>query len=162
MPRPHREVPDILSWVQCFSIYTAVIASKFPERVQKSLAYQTLIVREARRCGGRGWLSYDALFRQQMVGEWWGDEWGRLNSYLFSSTFLVFGGHHQPNCTLCLEPYHQEEDCALAKSKSPYFPVKQSSPHDTPRESTYKAEKRGLLVPQSVSQGECAFLYCEY
>ena len=79
MPCPRREVPDILSWVQCFSIYTAVIASKFPERVQKLLAYQTLIVREARRCGGRGWLSYDAFFRQQMVGEWRGDEWGRLS-----------------------------------------------------------------------------------
>ena len=37
MPRPRQEVPDILSWVQCFSIYTAVIASKFPERVQKLL-----------------------------------------------------------------------------------------------------------------------------
>ena len=141
MHRPHQEVPDILSWVQCFSIYTAVIASKFPERVQKLLAYQTLIVREARRCGGRGWLSYDTFFHQQMVGEWRGDEWGRLNPYLFSSTFLAFGGQHRPNCTLCLEPDHQEDDCALAKSKSPYLPVKQSSPRNTPWESTLKSGK---------------------
>jgi hypothetical protein len=43
--------------VQCFGVYTAVVASKYPERVQKLLAYQTLIVRKARRCGGKGWLS---------------------------------------------------------------------------------------------------------
>ena len=100
--RPRREVPDLLSWVQCFSIYTAVVASKYPERVHKLMAYQTLIVREARRCGGKGWLSYDSSFCQQMAGEWRGEEWGRLSSYHFSSIFLVLGGPHRPNCSLCL------------------------------------------------------------
>ena len=48
----HRwEVPDLLSWVQCFGTYMAVITSKYPDRVHQLLAYQTLIVREARRCG---------------------------------------------------------------------------------------------------------------
>ena len=55
-----REVLDLLNWVQCFGIYTAVVASAFPERVQKLLAYLTLIVQESRRCGGKGWLSYDS------------------------------------------------------------------------------------------------------
>ena len=64
--RSRREVPDLLSWVQCFGIYTAVVASAFPERVHKLLAYQTLIIREARRCGGKGWLAYDSFFRQQL------------------------------------------------------------------------------------------------
>ena len=63
-----REIPDLLSWVQCFGTYLAVIASKHPERVRELLAYQTLIVREARRCGGKGWLTYDWYFRQQVVG----------------------------------------------------------------------------------------------
>ena len=51
--RPCREVPDLLSWVQCFSIYRAVVVSKYPERVHKLLAYQTLTVREARRCSSK-------------------------------------------------------------------------------------------------------------
>ena len=112
-----REVPDLLSWVQCFGVYTAVLASKYPERVQKLLAYQTLIIREARRCGGKDWLSYDTYFRQQMVGEWRGDEWGRLNPYLFSSTFMALGGPQRLSCSLCLEADHREENCALAKTK---------------------------------------------
>ena len=53
----------------------------------------------------------------QMAGKWKGDEWGRLNPYLFSSTFLALGSSHRPNCTLCLEPDHQEDECALAKAK---------------------------------------------
>ena len=63
-----REIPDLLSWVQCFGTYMAVVASKRPDRVRELLAYQTLIVREARRCGGKGWMEYDRYFRQQVVG----------------------------------------------------------------------------------------------
>ena len=48
-PKNRREVPDILSWVQCFGVYMAVVTSTFPERTKELLAYQTLIVREARR-----------------------------------------------------------------------------------------------------------------
>ena len=87
-----REVLDLLSWVQCFIIYMAVVASASPERVHKLLAYQTLIIVEAGRCDGKGWLAYDSFFRQQMVGEWQGEEaWDRFNLYLFSSTFLASG-----------------------------------------------------------------------
>ena len=51
----HRcEIPDLLSWVQCFGTYMAVVTSRYPDRVRQLLAYQTLIVQEARRCGGRG------------------------------------------------------------------------------------------------------------
>ena len=45
---PRREVPDILSWCQCFGIYVSIVATKQPERVPKMLAYQAMLVREAR------------------------------------------------------------------------------------------------------------------
>ena len=60
-PKGRREVPDILSWVQCFGTYMVVIMSKFPHRIKELLAYQTLIMREACRCGGKGWMTYDSL-----------------------------------------------------------------------------------------------------
>ena len=49
-----REVPDLLSWVQCFGMYAAVLSSNYPEKVHELYAYQTMIVREASRCGGKG------------------------------------------------------------------------------------------------------------
>ena len=163
--RIRREVPDLLSWVQCFGIYTAVLASKYPERVQKLLAYQTLIIREeARRCGGKGWLSYDTYFRQQMVGEWRGDEWGRLNPYLFSSTFMALGGPQRLSCSLCLEADHREEDCALAKTNTPSG-IKQSARKESQQDSdsrlgTKKSPRSSVRF--TWNQGECSFPYCKF
>ena len=160
--RLRREVPDLLSWVQCFGMYTAVVGSKFPERVPKLLAYQTLIIREARRCGGRGWLSYDTYFRQQMVGEWKGEEWGRLNPYLFSSTFLALGGPQRVHCSLCMESDHREEECALARESAPKGPpAREQMPRwEPPRQA------RGKTLRQTAcftwNQGECTFPYCKF
>ena len=47
-----REVPDLLSWITCFGVYASVIRDKYPQKAKQLLAYQTLIVREARRCRG--------------------------------------------------------------------------------------------------------------
>ena len=167
--RSRREVPDLLSWVQCFSIYTAVMASAFPERVHKLLAYQTLIIREARRCGGKGWLAYDSFFRQQMSGEWQGEAWGRLNPYLFSSTFLACGASQRPNCSLCLECDHQEDDCALAKEKGSTVQctpqLKAHSYWEQMREGVQRGS-RGKAPRSTVcfswNQGDCSFPYCRY
>ena len=61
------EVPEVLSWAQCFGMYTtAVVGSHFMEMVKELLAYQTTIISEARRCGGRGWLLYNASFCKQV------------------------------------------------------------------------------------------------
>lgn len=59
-----REVPDVLSWAQRFSVFIGVVVEKQPHRVWQLLAYQATILREARRCGGAGWRSYDAMFHQ--------------------------------------------------------------------------------------------------
>ena len=44
---------------QYFGMHAAMLSSSCPERVHKLYAYQTMIVREAHRDGGKGWLSYD-------------------------------------------------------------------------------------------------------
>ena len=62
--RPRREVPDLLSWAQCFSTYAGVVTRQNPGRSREMFAYLTTVVREARRCGGGGWREYDAMFRQ--------------------------------------------------------------------------------------------------
>ena len=34
-----REVPDIVSWVQCFGTYTSIVVQAHPEKAQQLLAY---------------------------------------------------------------------------------------------------------------------------
>ena len=50
-PWSRREVPDLLSWVQCFGtymyMYMTIVLSKHPHHMKELMAYQTLIVRKA-------------------------------------------------------------------------------------------------------------------
>lgn len=59
-----REVGSLLTWVSSFATYIAVVAQAHPDRVADMLAYMRLIIREARKYGGNGWLTYDMVFRR--------------------------------------------------------------------------------------------------
>ena len=63
--RKKREVSDILTWVECFNSYTAVMSTFFPTRARDLLTYMALIIRTAKRFGGRSWLNYDRAFRRE-------------------------------------------------------------------------------------------------
>lgn len=39
-----RQVTNIMEWVQCYSIYVAVLTSKYSDRIQDLMGYQALIV----------------------------------------------------------------------------------------------------------------------
>ena len=87
--------------MQCFGTYMAIVTSKYPTR--------TFIVREARRCGGKGWLAYDSYFRQQVVGND-GIDWSKLNQSLYAVTFIAQGEPEKgKSCMICLESDHADE-----------------------------------------------------
>ena len=110
---PRRDIPDILSWIQCFGIYISVMASKFPDRVPNMVAYQTTLVREAHQCGGGSWLAYDTEFRQQAAADPLCD-WSKLNSSLYPVTFMAQASGKGRCCPHRLEPDHMGDDCALS------------------------------------------------
>jgi hypothetical protein len=62
-----REVATPLDWVYAFLAYISVRSSE--PLVRNMLTYARLIVREARRHGGSGWLQYDRVFRQQAAAD---------------------------------------------------------------------------------------------
>ena len=94
-----RAVPDLLSWILCFGTYISVVASRYPEKVRQLLAYQTLIIREARRLGGKGWLAYDTMFRQQAATSNTVD-WSQLISTLYAVTYLAQQGNRTRSRTI--------------------------------------------------------------
>ena len=53
---------DILDWVECFNSYTSIIATFHPHRARNLLAYMALIIRTAKRFGGKAWFHYDRAF----------------------------------------------------------------------------------------------------
>lgn len=99
--KPHwREVSTLPSWLYCFLAYVAILA---PDRGKRDmLAYARLIIREAQRHGGMGWLDYDRIFRQQAAAI----RWNTLHPAIQGSTMV--GQAPRPNtfCTLCHEVDH--------------------------------------------------------
>jgi hypothetical protein len=110
-PYYRREVPDMLSWLHCFSLYAAIITSKYPHKARELWAYQATMVSEQRRCGGCGWLLCDIGFRQQLSSVEAADS-SKINQSLYTTTFLVYGGRGL-FCPHCLVSDHGQEDCAL-------------------------------------------------
>lgn len=100
-----REIPDILSWLQCFSLYAAIVGSKHPEKTQELLAYQAFMIGETRRCGGHGWLLYDAAFRQQ-IRLFETVDFSKINQSLYSTMFLAYGGGWGKFCPDCMMADH--------------------------------------------------------
>ena len=101
-------MPDILSWLQCFSLYAAVVGAHYPEKARELLAYQSLIIAEHRRCGGEGWLLYEMAFHQRISNIKEAD-FSKLNQSLYLTTFVAYGR----SCSRCLLSDHSQEECAL-------------------------------------------------
>ena len=58
-----REISTPLSWINCFLTYLAVRTQDTATRDQ--LMYSRLVLQEAARHGGMGWIEYDRVFRKQ-------------------------------------------------------------------------------------------------
>ena len=101
-----REVPDFLSWLQCFGVYASIVATHKPDKIRQLLAYQTLMIREARRSGGGGWQGYDSMFRH-LAATMPSTDWGQLNSALYAVTFMAQQNGRGKTCQYCLETDHQ-------------------------------------------------------
>ena len=121
------EIPDFLSWLQCFGVYASVVADQQPERFKELMAYQTIMIREARRCGGSGWLAYDSMFRQQAANAR-GTDWAKLNTSLYTVTFMQQHNGRGRTCQHCLETDHDGVDCALAPVKPTTRPARSQEP----------------------------------
>ena len=65
-PKPpgEREISGdkaLMTWVSSFATYIAIVGEVHPNRVGNMLAYMRLIVHEAGKFGGNGWLTYDSV-----------------------------------------------------------------------------------------------------
>ena len=112
-----REISSLSSWVCCFLTYLAVQTSD-PVTRQRA-TYAMLVVREAMRHGGRGWLDYDRLFRQQAALNP-SLQWNVIHPELQATTVLAQRSTGSGSfCTLCQECDHTAQHCALAQLQQP-------------------------------------------
>ena len=132
-----REVGSLLTWVSSFATYIAVVAQAHPDRVADMLAYMRLIIREARKYGGNGWLTYDMVFRRNHEKK--SVPWNYIDPSLHTA---YIGGQGLPPltpCRHCNEVDHRSEDCAIAPTLAP---TKTPSFREPDRSQSFRSGKR--------------------
>ena len=115
-----RPVTDILTWIECFSVMSAIIAAKFPERASHLFAYQRTIVRASQLFEGPAWVNYDAQFRRKasMTKSW---EWGSSDTALYNECFTG-RAKAKTYCRFCYSDTHADRYCPLT-TPAHYSPV---------------------------------------
>ena len=159
-----REVPDFDSWLQCFSLYAAVVCAKYPQKARELWAYQALMLAEYRKCGGRGWLLYDSAFLQQIT-DLEAVDFSKVNQGLYATTFLAYGGKGL-FCSRCMASDHSQEDCALhPRREVPVVQLQEQRPAGGRRDELQgdarrRRGRRGACY--AFNDGRCSLPYCRF
>ena len=78
-----RQIEDITSWTEAFTVFSLVLTSSFPQRWKDLTLYKLLILRIHRQFSGRVWLAYDKAFREHAAATGLFD-WSLMNTQLFN------------------------------------------------------------------------------
>ena len=164
-PPSRREVPDLMSWLQCFCMYAAVVCSKHPEKARELWAYQAWMISEFRRCGGRGWRLYDMAFRQHATSLE-STDFSKINQGMYATTFLAYGGRGQ-SCLSCMLSDHTSEECALHPSRSvPVIRIGERISEGSKEEARMPRGQERKRPPKGAcfawNDGRCSTPYCRF
>ena len=142
-----RDITSLPTWIYCFLAYMAICTTDLQTRDQ--LAYARLLVRESLIHPGRGWLEYDRVFRQQRALDC-SIPWNTLHPGIQAATIIGHSPGPASFCSLCREPDHTAQQCALAYTQSP--PPRSSLP---PGRSSYYPPEHPVC--RSWNRGRCSF-----
>ena len=106
-----RQVSTITEWIQCFSIYAAVLTAKHPGRIQDLLGYQALIVEACSEYSNEAWLGYDRRFRQMAAANP-STTWAKIDPTLWNMAFT--GQAKAVRCKFCFSLTHVSDECDWA------------------------------------------------
>ena len=81
--KQRRQIADITSWTEAFTVFSLVLTSSFPHRWKDLTLYKLLILRIHRQFSGRVWLAYDKAFREHAAATGLFD-WSLMNAQLFN------------------------------------------------------------------------------
>ena len=78
-----REITDIVTWVEAFTVYMWIFCCTHSSRWQDMTQYKLLILQTARQFSDKAWLHYDTAFRKDAAAAGLSD-WSRMNSDLYN------------------------------------------------------------------------------
>ena len=113
--RKKNEIGDVLTWVECFNSYIAVISASRPERARDLLAYMALIIRIAKQFPGRCWFNYDRAYRLEAAASN-SKNWRQIHADLYHYHTSVAVKAAQPQASRNREPRGDQNSMIACKS----------------------------------------------
>ena len=105
-------IPDIGTWVQCYTIYMGVICSSQPDRLPDLLGYLSQITRASQRYKWPSWVIFDQNFRLQLA-DTGVDKLAHLDPTLHAQCFTGQAKEGKAWCAHCHSLDHSSEACPL-------------------------------------------------
>ena len=121
-----KPITDIFRWIECFTIYVAVLASKYPSVVPELLAYMLVIIKAQREYEEPAWRLYDEAFRDKAAAMG-NKKWAQVDPHIYDQ---VFTGRacRTALCGICDSIGHTGDGCPNSRS----LPKKRLSAGDGP------------------------------
>ena len=134
-----------LEWLQCYSIYVAVVTEKKPKKIKDLLGYQALIIQVKMENEGDAWLGYDRRFRQIAASK---PElvWAQLDPTLWNLAFS--GAAEVARCAHCFSLTHASRECDWA-------------PQDATRRLEQQSPRTHICMTWNYHP-ECPYSDCRY
>ena len=154
-------IPDLATWVQCFSLYMAVITEKDPGRTKSLLAYMTVIAKASTKYKWPSWVVYDQNYRQDAADSGITD-WSKVDPSTYTQCFTNAAISSENWCRFCQSIDHASDICPCRVQSS--LPRKRVA--DFPNTGYANPAVRKRPPPRSVPMpcrlynqynGECKF-----
>jgi len=105
-----RLIPDLATWVQCFSLYTTVLLKKQPSRFAELMAYASTIAKASKKYKWPAWVIYDQNFRQEAASIP-SQSWAKIDPSIYSQCFLGMAKSAEGWCQTCQSLDHTSDHC---------------------------------------------------
>ena len=150
-----RSVQDMLTWLQCYSLYVRVIGPQHPSRIPELMAYQANIVRASQDYTGLAWVRYDSAFRRQaaLTGLTW---WSAINPTLYT-LYFVRSARTATRCELCFATTHHTKECAQQGDPDPGVRDRLRAIEKAVLSLTPGAGPLAAVLPRGGGSGESTF-----
>ena len=104
-----KPIEDIQTWIQCFLIYVAVMATKYPSVIPGMVAYMLVIIKAQQEYEEPAWRLYDEAFREKAATTG-NRKWALSDPHLYSQLFTG-RARKVPLCAHCGAATHKGEAC---------------------------------------------------
>ena len=155
-------IPDLATWIQCFSVYMAVASEHDPGQTKSLLAYLSTIAKASAKYSWPSWVVYDQNFRQEAADSGLKD-WSKVEPSIYTQCFTNAVLSSENWCKVCQSIDHGSDVCPMRSLNSGTTPGPTS--RKRPLEPSQSAPRK-RPAPHSLSQickrfnqynGDCRF-----